>query len=288
MGFGGGAFAAGYLNNWLIAGVGVSNALLILAGIYLVVMLLGAALIRRPSSGWLPTGYVPAAITSRLAAERSLTRNDALKTPQFYLMWGILLINVSAGIGILAQASPMAQDMFSKTPAEAAGMVAIISLFNAGGRFFWATLSDYIGRRATYMIFFVAQLGLFLLIPVLGSGGYWIPFEASLFVIFTMYGGGFATIPAFLADMFGPNNVGAIHGAVLTSWSVAAVVGPVVITQLSDTAKAGLAAGASKVHIYDLPLHVLAALLAIGFILTLLVRPLPSIRKAKEVAAVKA
>jgi MFS family permease len=268
--------------------LGVSNTLLILAGIYLTVMLLGAALIRRPPSGWLPAGYVVPVIAQRRAAEQSLTRNDALKTAQFYLLWGILLINVSAGIGILAQASPMAQDMFSKTPAQAAGLVSIISLFNAGGRFFWATLSDYIGRRATYMVFFLAQLGLFLMIPLLGAGGHWLLFEVSLFVVFTMYGGGFATIPAFLADMFGPNNVGAIHGAVLTAWSVAAVLGPVVITQLSDTAKAGLTAGASKVHIYDLPLHVLAALLGVGFILTLLVRPLRSIREGKQAAMAKA
>lgn len=282
MGFGGGAFVAGYLNNWLISTLGVSNTLLILAGLYLVVMLSGAALIRRPPYGWLPAGFVPTATALRRSAEQSLTRNDALKTPQFYLLWGILLINVSAGIGILAQASPMAQDMFSKTPAEAAGMVSIISLFNAGGRFFWATLSDFIGRRATYMCFFLAQVGLFLLIPQLGAGGYWIPFQVALFIVFTMYGGGFATIPAFLADMFGPNNVGAIHGAVLTAWSVAAVLGPVVITQLSDAAKASLATGASKVHIYDLPLRVLAVLLGVGFVLTILVRPLRSIREARE------
>jgi hypothetical protein len=138
----------------------------------------------------------------------------------------------------------------------------------------WASGSDYIGRRNTYTIFFVVQFALFLLIPGLAAQGSWWAFQASLFVVFTMYGGGFATIPAFLADIFGPQNVGAIHGALLTAWSVAAVVGPVIITELSNRAKAALPAGADRVNIYDQPLQVLAGLLALGFVLTLLVRPL--------------
>jgi MFS family permease len=168
----------------------------------------------------------------------------------------------------------MMQDMFSKTEIAAAAVVSIISIFNAGGRFLWASASDYIGRRNTYSIFFLAQLALFLLIPGFAAGAQWVPFEAALFIVFTMYGGGFATIPAFLADIFGPENVGAIHGALLTSWSAAAVAGPFIITELSERARAALEPGASRIHIYDMPLHVLAALLAIGFILTLLVRPL--------------
>src|SRR5438045_6484008 len=168
----------------------------------------------------------------------------------------------------------MMQDMFHRTPLEAAAVVSLISIFNATGRFAWASASDYIGRRNTYTIFFVAQFIIFLLIPGLASSGNWIAFEVALFIVFTMYGGGFATIPAFLADIFGPNNVGAIHGALLTAWSAAAVAGPVIITELSNRAKAGLAAGASKIHVYDTPLEVLAARLAVGFLLTLLVRPL--------------
>jgi MFS family permease len=209
-----------------------------------------------------------------MIATSSVSRNAALRTPQFYLLWGILCINVTAGIGILAQASPMMQDMFKRTPLEAAAVVSIISLFNAGGRFLWASGSDYIGRRNTYTIFFVVQFVLFLLIPGLAARGSWWLFQASLFVVFTMYGGGFATIPAFLADLFGPQNVGAIHGALLTAWSVAAVVGPVIITELSNRAKAALPPGADRVNIYDAPLQVLAGLLAVGFVLTLLVRPL--------------
>ena len=167
----------------------------------------------------------------------SVSRNHAIQTRQFYLLWGILFINVTAGIGILAQASPMMQDMFHRTPAQAALVVSIISLFNAGGRFLWASGSDYIGRRNTYLVFFVTQFVLFLLIPGLASSSNWVLFQVALFIVFTMYGGGFATIPAFLADIFGPENVGAIHGALLTAWSAAAVAGPVIITELSNRAK---------------------------------------------------
>jgi MFS family permease len=274
MGFGGGAFLAGYLNVFFMDRIGVANTVMALGATYLGLMLIGARLLERPPEGWRPEGWTTPATTNRMIADRSVSRDEAVRTGQFYLLWGILFINVTAGIGILAQASPMMQDMFRRTPLQAAAVVSLISVFNAGGRFFWASCSDYIGRRNTYTIFFVAQFVLFLLIPGLAARGSWGFFEASLFVVFTMYGGGFATIPAFLADLFGPNNVGAIHGAVLTAWSAAAVVGPVIITELSNRARAALPPGADHIHIYDTPLQVLAALLAVGFVLTLLVRPL--------------
>ncbi len=205
-----------------------------------------------------------------------MTRNQALQTRQFYLMWGVLFINVTAGIGILAQASPIMQDLFGKTALEAAEVVSLVSLFNAGGRFFWASSSDYIGRRNTYIIFFLVQMALFLLIPRLAAGGDWILFEAALFVVFTMYGGGFATIPAFLADIFGADNVGAIHGSLLTGvMCCLAVVGPVIITELSNRAKAALTPGMSKIHIYDTPLRLLAVMLSLASPSDLtLIRPL--------------
>ncbi len=281
MGFGGGAFLAGYLNVYFMNLFGVARTIMALGAVYLVVMLLGALLIRRPPDGWQPEGWVPPVNRNKMITSLQFTRNESLKTVQFYLLWGILFINVTAGIGILAQASPMMQDMFQKTALEAAAVVSLISLFNAGGRFFWASFSDYIGRRNTYIVFFVVQAVLFLIIPGLAGKGEWIIFEAALFVIFTMYGGGFATIPAFLADMFGAQNVGAIHGVLLTSWSAAAIAGPVIITELSNRAKANLAPGASKIHIYDQPLQVLAALLAVGFVLTLLVRPTAGARTAE-------
>ena len=274
MGFGGGAFIAGYLNEILMERLGVAPTIMTLGVVYLIVMLLGSRLMESPPPGWMPPGWTPPAKTNPMIATSSVSRNEAIRTPQFYLLWGILFINVTAGIGILAQASPMMQDMFKRTPLQAAAVVSIISLFNAGGRFIWASGSDYIGRRNTYTVFFVAQFILFLMIPGLAANGQWWLFQISLFIVFTMYGGGFATIPAFLADIFGPQNVGAIHGALLTAWTAAAIVGPVIITELSNRAKAALPPGADRVNIYDTPLQVLAALLAVGFVLTLLVRPL--------------
>lgn len=274
MGFGGGAFVAGYLSVFFIDRIGVAATIMTLGGIYLVVMLVGASLLVAPPLGWTPPGWRPPARVDPMITSRSVSRNEALRTPQFYLLWGILFINVTAGIGILAQASPMMQDMFGRTALEAGAVVSLISVFNAGGRFLWASGSDYIGRRNTYTTFFVVQVALFLLIPRLAANGSWWLFQASLFIVFTMYGGGFATIPAFLADIFGPLNVGAIHGAVLTAWSAAAIAGPVIITELSERARAALPPGADRVGIYDTPLQLLAGLLALGFVLTLLVRPL--------------
>lgn len=274
MGFGGGAFIAGRLNAVLIDKVGVANTVLLMGAIYFVVMLAGARILQRPPVGWKPKGWHPPEHQDAMIATRSVSRNQALRTPQFYLLWSYLFINVTAGIGILAQASPMVQDLFGKTALEAGTIVSIISLFNAGGRFVWASSSDYLGRRNTYRLFFAAQVVLFWLIPGMAARGEWVLFQAALFVVVSMYGGGFATIPAFLADIFGTENVGAIHGATLTAWSAAAIVGPLIITELSKRAKLALAPGESLVHIYDGPLQVLAGLLALGFVLTLLIRPL--------------
>ena len=270
MGFGGGAALASPLNVRLMAWLGVPTAVITLGAIYFVVIMLGARILRRPPPDWKPAGWNAAEKTAQI----SVTRNAALRTPQFYLLWSILFINVTAGIGILAQASPLVQDIFGQTPAEAANFVLLLSLFNLAGRFVWSSSSDYLGRRNTYTIFFAVQIVLFLLIPGLAGRGAWALFEASLFVVVSIYGGGFATIPAFLADVFGPDNVGAIHGAVLTAWSAAAIAGPVIVTELSNRARIALAPGASHVHIYDSPLQVLAGLLTVGFLLTLLVRPL--------------
>lgn len=266
MGFGGGAFLGGYANAFLIEQVGVARTLFALSGVYFALMMAGAQLLRPPPEAQ------PGQTT---AVTANLTRREALRTPQFLLLWGMLCVNVTAGIGILAQASPMMQDLFGRTPKQAAAVVAVISLSNAGGRLLWSSASDLLGRRTTYLIFFVVQFALFLAIPRFAQMGAWWPFLACLLTVFTMYGGGFATMPAFLADLFGSRHVGAIHGAVLTAWSVAAVTGPVIITQLSERARAALAPGEPRVHIYDQPLMLLAGLLAVGFVLTLAVKPLP-------------
>ncbi len=273
MGFGGGAALASPLNVRLMNWLGVPAAVMTLGAFYFVLMMIGARILRRPPEGWKPAGWNP---PEKISKQQSVTRNGALRTPQFYLLWGILFINVTAGIGILAQASPIVQDIFEKTAVEAATFVLLLSIFNLIGRFVWSSGSDYIGRRNTYITFFVVQIALFLLIPGIAGRGEWAAFLASVCVVVSMYGGGFATIPAFLADVFGPDHVGAIHGVVLTAWSAAAIAGPVIVTELSNRAKAALAPGASHVHIYDGPLQVLAGLLAVGFLLALLVRPLRS------------
>jgi MFS family permease len=277
MGFGGGAFIGGYANAFLIARIGIANTLFVLAVSYLVLMLAGAQLLR-PAPG----SALAAAPADADAPTRARTRAEAVRTPQFWLLWGVLCINVTAGIGILAQASPMMQDLFGRTPEQAAAVVAVISLCNAAGRLLWSSASDVIGRRRTYLVFFATQGVLFLLIPRFAAANAWWPFLACLLVVFTMYGGGFATIPAFLADLFGATNVGAIHGTLLTAWSAAAVLGPIIITELSARARSALAPGASSVHIYDQPLLVLALLLAAGFVLTLLVRPLGDVGHEKR------
>lgn len=279
MGFGGGAFLAGYLNVYFMNLFGVPRTVVALGVVYFAIMMIGARILRRPPDGWTPEGWTPSIKAHRMILMgHSLTRDAALATVQFYLLWAILFINVTAGIGILAQASPMTQDLFQKTPLEAAAVVSLISLFNAGGRLFWASSSDYIGRRNTYIVFFAVQVILFLAIPVLAVRHEWLLFESVLFLTFTMYGGGFSTIPAFLADIFGADNVGAIHGALLTAWSAAAVAGPVIITELSNRARSALAPGASRIHIYDTPVHVLAVLLAAGLVLATLMRPLKKMR----------
>ena len=169
MGFGGGAFVAGKLNVFLIDRIGIVNGLYALAAAYAVLMLAGAAIIRRP-----PSSVASQSMQKSTLSEASLSRNEAIGTRQFWFMWGILFINVTAGIGILAQASPMMQDIFGKTAVEAAGVVSLISLFNAGGRLFWASVSDWIGRRNTYITFFVVQAVLFVLIPqlIIGARGW--------------------------------------------------------------------------------------------------------------------
>jgi MFS family permease len=278
LGFGGGSIIAGKLNVFLMATfggdktvAGVSTTMFVLAALYFPVMIFGALILRSPSRDWKPSGWTPSPAKQALFAVENLSRNAAMRTPQFWLLWSMLFINITAGIGILSQAAPMMKDMFGKTAAEAGTMIALIGFFNAGGRFFWASLSDYVGRKPVYLAFFALQTLLFFFIPVFGATNQWLAFQIVTLTIFTMYGGGFATIPAFLADLFGKENVGAIHGAVLTAWSAAAVAGPVIITEISNRNRA---AGVAPTHLYDASLHLVCGLLAVGFTLTLLVRPL--------------
>ena len=269
LGFGGGALIAAPVEERLIQAYGVADALWILGAVYFTVMIAAAQILARPPEGWRPEGHVPKAMTAG-----ELTMPMAVRTRQFWLLWGMLFINIGAGISILAQASPMMQDLFGKTPEEAAVMVSIIAGFNAFGRIFWSSLSDRIGRKTVFMIFFAAQAGLFAAIPMLARAGQWHLFQAAVVVIFTMYGGGFATIPAFLADLFGARNVGAVHGVLLTAWSAAGVAGPILITRIREARLASLPPGGSLVDLYEATLWIMAGALVIGLLLTLAVRPL--------------
>ena len=221
----------------------------------------------------MPPGYVPRAGNTMITAH-NLDATTALRTPQFWLLWVVLCMNVTAGIGILEQASPMVQEMFRGrvTPETAAGFVGLLSLFNMGGRFFWSSTSDWIGRRPTYMIFFGLGFVLYVFLPRTGASqlNSLAAFVLATAVIISMYGGGFATIPAYLRDMFGKNNVSAIHGRLLTAWSVAGILGPVLVNYLR---KAQLAKGVPPADAYSFVLYVMAGLLVVGFVANLLVRP---------------
>ena len=201
-----------------------------------------------------------------------MTVDCAWRTPQFWMLWVVLCFNVTAGIGILEQASPMIQEMFGGkvTAAAAGGFVALLSLFNMGGRFVWSSLSDYTGRKTIYVIYLLLGAVLYCLIPFSGHSGSVFFFVGVCVVILSMYGGGFATIPAYLKDLFGTMQVGAIHGRLLTAWSVAGILGPVLVNYIRVYLKDR---GATGVGLYAPTMYLMAGLLVIGLICNLSVRP---------------
>lgn len=297
MGFGGGAMIGSPLADSLMhyyatpTSVGVWETFLTMAAIYAVFMTIGALSYRVPPTGWKPPGWTPPtdAQAKTLVTSGHVHVSKAWRTPQFWLLWGILCLNVSAGIGVIGMASPMLQEIFGgrligldlkfdalsqeqliQVSAIAAGFTGLLSLFNIIGRFFWASLSDYIGRKATYFIFFSLGFVLYALAPTAGHAGNLALFVALFCIILTMYGGGFATIPAYLADIFGTQMVGAIHGRLLTAWSAAGVLGPVLVNYINDYQ---IRQGVPKSAAYDTTMYILAALLIGGFICNLLVRP---------------
>ncbi len=278
MGFGGGAMIGSPLADALMrhfatsTSVGVQPTFLVMGVIYFVAMMAGAFGYRLPAPGWKPAGWTPPADHKIAADQGSVPVNVAWKTKQFWLLWAVLCLNVSAGIGVLGIASPMIQEIFKGrvTPAEAAGFVGLLSLFNIGGRFFWASLSDKIGRPMTYNVFFVLGMILYGLAPTAGATGSLSAFVLIFGVILSMYGGGFATIPAYLADRFGVANVGAIHGRVLTAWSTAGIVGPTLVYYMRDYR---IAAGSAPADVYSTTMYILVGFLALGLICNLLVRP---------------
>ena len=279
MGFGGGAMIGSPLADNLMkyygsaASVGVWQTFLTMGIIYFVFMMFGVFTVRVPAKDWKPEGYVaPAVSANSMITTANVTADEAIKTPQFYFLWIVLFLNVTAGIGILAQASPLIQESFPGrvTAAAAAGFVGLLSLFNLVGRFFWSSMSDLTGRKIIYMIYLGLGCALYALIPSLGSAGNLVLFVAVFCVILSMYGAGFATIPAYLRDMFGTMQVGAIHGRLLTAWSAAAIAGPSIVTYLRDYQ---IGRGVAKADAYSTAIYIMAGLLVIGFISNLMVRP---------------
>src|SRR3954466_7053670 len=277
MGFGGGAFIASPLSVWLMARfttathIGVAETFIVMGLIYLCFMMVGAAMVRVPAAGWVPVGYVALARPKRLVTTQNVYVYDALKTPQFWLIWWVLCLNVTAGIGVLGQASAMSQEIFPGrvTVTAAAGFVGLMSLFNMGGRFFWASVSDYIGRKNTYFVFLILGIILYSAVPHTGAVGSVMLFVLCFCIIISMYGGGFATVPAYLRDMFGTRYVGAIHGLLLTAWSMAGIFGPVLVNYIREY---NVTHGVPKAQAYNTTMYIMAGLLVIGFICNFFVK----------------
>ncbi|MDP4021384.1 OFA family MFS transporter [Methylobacterium sp. NEAU 140] len=314
MGFGGGALIGSPLAAILMdsfktpTSVGVWQTFLVMAAGYFVFMMAGALGYRVPPAGWKPEGWTPPASNKAgMITHRHVHLKDAHKTAQFWLIWAALCLNVSAGIGVIGIASPMLQEIFggklvgapgvgfaaldagqkAQVAAIAAGFVGLLSLFNIGGRFFWASLSDKLGRKTTYSVFFLLGIALYAAAPSFAAAGAQSLFVLSFCIILSMYGGGFATVPAYLADIFGTQFVGAIHGRLLTAWSTAGIVGPVVVNYIRQ---AQVDAGVSGSQLYDRTMYILAGMLALGFVANLLVRPLKErwFMKEADVAALEA
>ena len=278
MGFGGGALIAAPLSVMLMehfktaASNGVLETFVTMGVIYFMYMMIGVYSVRVPAADWKPAGWVAPAQPKQLVTSANVAVDMAWRTPQFWLLWVVLCMNVSAGIGVIGQASPMIQEIFAGrvSPAVAASFVGLISLFNMAGRIFWASTSDYIGRRNTYMIFFLLGIVLYSSVPTLGHLGSIPLFVAAFCIILSMYGGGFATIPAYLRDMFGTYQVGAIHGRLLTAWSVAGVLGPVLVNYIRQYQ---IDNGVPKAQAYSITMYIMCGLLLIGFLCNFAMRP---------------
>jgi MFS family permease len=277
MGFGGGALIASPLEAKLLATFAdkpedaIVGSFVVLGCIYFVAMMLGAMAVKVPADDWRPEGWTPRERGARsMITSANVTATNAIKTPQFWLLWTVLFCNVTAGIGILEQAAPMIQDFFgSVTAAAAAGFVGLLSICNMSGRFGWSSTSDLIGRKPTYMMFLGVGAVCYFLIATVGTA------SVAVFVILTgiiisFYGGGFATVPAYLKDLFGTIEVGAIHGRLLTAWSAAGIAGPLIVNGLADHETS---VGKSGSDLYTISFFIMVGVLVVGFIANLMIRP---------------
>ena len=297
-GFGGGAMIGSPLAADLMkyfatpTDMGVMQTFVVMALIYFVFMMAGAFGYRVPETGWKPAGWTPpsAQANNAMITQKHVHVSKVWGIPQFWLIWMVLCMNVSAGIGVIGMASPMLQEVFGGTligvqakfgeldkaqlaaiATVAAGFTALLSLFNIGGRFFWASLSDKMGRKITYIVFFVLGGLMYFSVPGSAAAGSIVLFVGAFCVILSMYGGGFATVPAYLADIFGTQMVGAIHGRLLTAWATAGVLGPVVVNYMREYQ---LGLGLPREQVYNQTMYILVGMLVVGLICNLLVKPL--------------
>jgi MFS family permease len=298
MGFGGGAMIGSPLAADLMkyfatpTSVGVMQTFVVMALGYFVFMMAGAFGYRVPETGWKPEGWTPppAQANNTMITQRHVHVKKVWGIPQFWLIWMVLTMNVSAGIGVIGMASPMLQEVFGGSligvsqkfgeldkaqlgaiATVAAGFTALLSLFNIGGRFFWASLSDKLGRKMTYVVFFVLGGVLYFSVPGSAAAGSILLFVGAFCIILSMYGGGFSTVPAYLADIFGTQMVGAIHGRLLTAWATAGILGPVVVNYMREYQ---LGLGIPREQVYNQTMYILVGMLVVGLICNLLVRPL--------------
>lgn len=290
MGFGGGAmvgapFAVGLMEHFKTpTSLGVSETFLVMGTVYFCFMMFGVFTVRVIPTGWLPEGFKPSLKPQSLVTTANVTANNAIRTPQFWLLWAVLFLNVTAGIGVLGQASAMIQEMFQGrvSAAAAGGFVGLLSIFNMGGRFVWSSISDLIGRKTTYFIYFALGAVLYSLIPTTGTLGSIVAFVAGYAIILSMYGAGFATIPAYLRDLFGTQEVGAIHGRLLTAWSAAGVAGPVLVNYIREYE---VSHGVPVSQAYSVTMYLMASLLVVGFFSNFSVRAVDSKWHIKKVGA---
>lgn len=275
-GFGGGAMIGAPLSVALLdffssaTTAGVAQTFIALGIIYGIFMTFGTLVVRVPPKGYRPPGYVEPKQAKKLVTTANVDAVTATRTPQFWLVWMIIFLNTTAGIGVLGQASAMAQEMVGVGVAAAAGFVGLLSVFNMGGRFGWATLSDYIGRKNTYYTFLVLGIVLYAMVPYLAATQNLVLFVLFLCICISMYGGAFATLPAYLRDLYGNMNVGAIHGRELTAWSAAGIAGPVLVNYIRQ---AQIASGVPNAQAYTITMYIMVGLLVLGVICNFLIKP---------------
>jgi nitrate/nitrite transporter NarK len=256
---------------------GIATTFLVHGLVYAVFMSLGWLLVRVPRPDWKPHGWTPSPPTvGSLVSVGQVSANNAIKTPQFWLLWVVLCFNVTAGIGILEKASPIYQDYFpaagaaaAALAAAAAGYVALLSLANMLGRIGWSSLSDKIGRKNAYRMYLGVGALLYLAITLMQNSNK-VAFLVCTLLILSFYGAGFATVPAYLRDLFGTYQVGAIHGRLLTAWSVAGILGPIMVNAIADSQKA---AGKSGPELYTLSFSIMIGLLIVALVCNELLKP---------------